>query len=190
MVKRVIGTGLFLLIVVGYVVAERFGVVVMASTLISPPKLSGVVQWQVARDDDTGRDVTYAVYLPPSYRSSEHSYPVIFHLHGADPLGRDTGLKMIRSDITLLTASLESQSDLMPESIIVAPYDSDEFSLGFDAKGGEISAEKDLLEILISSKDVNYRVDGRCYIQRFSMGVYGAVKDALKYPDLFIVAIN
>ncbi len=191
---RIFSVVIVILLIIGYFFGNKFGVIGLVNALAFPPEIEGSISLQQIRNPVSNQNVRFVVYLPPYYDSSEKSYPVIYHLHGASPFSADATLNIVQSDVTLLAAKLEQvQPKGMPEAIIVAPYDGDGFSLWSDSKDGEVQAESSLVYVLIPHIESNYRTlnnrEDRI-IQGFSMGGFGAVKNALKYPDLFSVVVN
>ena len=127
--------------------------------------------------------VGYSVVLPPGYRVSEKQYPVVYWLHGGG--GNEcTSLFTSKSwDKLYETAKIE-------ETILVYPNG---FRSGYmDHHDGKVMIESMIIQELIPRIDARFRTiasrSGRA-VHGFSMGASGALKFAIKYPDLFCSAV-
>lgn len=125
------------------------------------------------------RDMRYSVVLPPDYELSNRRYAVLYLLHGLYGNHTDWVTR------TRLTQYAESYA-----LIIVMPDAGDSWYTN------SVSTAQDKFEDYIL-KDVIADVEGRYRTMRsahgrailgLSMGGYGAVKFALRRPDLFAVA--
>lgn len=122
------------------------------------------------------------VILPPSYAASpSRRYPVLYFLHDGYGDGRTLQRRGVAAD------ALERMRDgRLPEFLIVAPDGSG--SWFSDSHDGKMLYEKFLtadLPLWVASR---YRVlTGQASrgITGISMGGYGAVKTALRHPDLY-----
>jgi S-formylglutathione hydrolase FrmB len=135
--------------------------------------------------DSPDRQVT--VYLPPSYEADQaRRYPVVYLLHGYG--GRDDTFTTRLAQLAT-TADRLSGSQGFSEPIVVTP---DAFTLH---KGSMYSSspttgdwEKFIAEDLVAFMDGKYRTyAGRMSrgIAGHSMGGYGALRIAMKRPDVF-----
>lgn len=125
-----------------------------------------------------GRDVHYLVLLPHDYRSG-HSFPVLYLLHGlyGDYKNWDT------------RTGIEKYAKPMPFLIIMPDADDSWYTNSASAPGDKF--EDYIAKDLISEIDAKYRTirERRARaVAGLSMGGYGAVKLALKYPELFAFA--
>jgi putative tributyrin esterase len=125
-----------------------------------------------------GRDVRYRVLLPRNYEDAGR-FPVLYLLHGlyGDYLNWDTRTK------------LEDYASNLP-LLIVMPDAGDSWY----TNSATVPADK--FEDYIA-RDLIAEIDGKYHTIRdrheraiagLSMGGYGAIKLALKYPDLFVFA--
>ena len=125
-------------------------------------------------------EVGYNVYLPPGYAQGNRRYPVIYFLHGAG--GNENSDAAGFSD---LVARLATQKKA-PAVICVFPNGG--MSGYRDRPEQKIMGETLLIKELIPLIDRTYRTradrEGRV-IAGFSMGGGGAIRLALKHPDLF-----
>jgi enterochelin esterase-like enzyme len=130
-----------------------------------------------------GQEVGYNVYLPPGYAEGKNRYPVIYFLHGAGGNeNSDAG------GFSGLTAKLAAQKKIVP-AICVFPNGG--MSGYQDRPDDKVFGETLIVKELVPLIDRSYRTQaapsGRV-LAGFSMGGGGAVRLALKYPDLFSAA--
>ena len=143
----------------------------------------------------TKHTVRFLIYLPEGYESSERRYNVIYHLHGAAPLPWHRMKRLLGVEINRLAFSLEKavESGLIDPAIIVAPHDGYGRSMWSDSKDGKAPVETRLIREFIPHIDATYRTEATRssrVIEGFSMGGFGAMKYALKYPDMFSVCVS
>lgn len=124
-----------------------------------------------------------AVYLPPGYDpSGETTYPVLYYLHG---LG-NTALSFFREGIADLTDELILSGAVEP-LIIACPSGAASFYV--DRIDGTAPYESHFLTEVMPFVEDHYPVRrdraGRA-IGGVSMGGYGALKIAMRHPELFI----
>jgi S-formylglutathione hydrolase FrmB len=125
-------------------------------------------------------EVGYNIYLPPSYETGSRRYPVVYWLHGRNNTEASDGYP-----IHYLAEGIASKT--VPPMIMV--YASGGSQTNYcDSYDGKYMAETTVIKELIPYIDKNYRTipsrDGRA-LQGMSMGGFGAMRLALKYPDLF-----
>lgn len=128
--------------------------------------------------------VGYSVVLPPSYESQgDARFPVIYWLHGG---GGNECSSLFTSQVW---RKLYADEDLQ-EVILVYPNG---FRSGYmDHIDGKVMVETMLIRELIPQIDRDYRTrrgaEGRA-VHGFSMGASGALKFAIKYPEMFCAAV-
>lgn len=142
------------------------------------------------------RDIGYAIYLPPGYfldlkneireknikTQTGKRFPVIYWLHGKGGDER-TGFNI------RIAAMLDKEiiSGGIKPVIMVFP-NCGSFSMFCDSYDSTIMGETILIKELMPFIDANYSTipspEGRA-LEGFSMGGFGAVKLAFKYPGLF-----
>ena len=150
----------------------------------------------------------YVVYLPPSYASSgSRRYPVVYYLHGADGNESDW---VSRAAIDWVMDSLVAHG--APEMIVVMPdgdeswYATSATPADYDAcaavRAGEAATlrcvrragyDEYLTGDLVRHVDSTYRTRAdRAHraIGGLSMGGFGAVRAALRRPDLYAAAAS
>lgn len=127
-----------------------------------------------------GRARPYSIWLPPSYGTGTRGYPVLYWLHGkgGDPR---------RSSHLVQYLERAMSAGRMPETIMVFP-DGDNDRFYSDAADGRSPVESMIVRDLIPFIDARYRTIAsprHRMIEGFSMGGFGALKLAARYPDLF-----
>ncbi|MGO8698038.1 MAG: alpha/beta hydrolase [Limisphaerales bacterium] len=126
--------------------------------------------------------VGYNIYLPPGYGDADNTnrYPVIYWLHGR-------GCSESNDQFPATTVDGAIRSHKIPPLIFVYASGG-AMSFHSDSFDGQWMAETTVIQELIPHIDATYRTianrDGRA-IQGMSMGGFGALKLAFKYPDLF-----
>lgn len=133
--------------------------------------------------------VRFSVLLPTDYSENQETYSVIYLLHG---YGGDNTSWLDRCNINLLIDSLRS-SDKIREYIYVLPDAGKSYYLNnFDSS---IMYEDFFIREFIPYIDSHYRTkvcrEGRT-LMGLSMGGFGAISLAVKYPGLFgtVVAMS
>jgi S-formylglutathione hydrolase FrmB len=126
------------------------------------------------------KEIGYNIYLPPGYETGSQRYPVVYWLHGRNNTEASNGYP-----IQYLAGAIAHKT--LPPMILV--YASGGSQTNYcDSYDGKYMAETTIIKELIPYIDKTYRTiptrDGRA-IQGMSMGGFGAMRLALKYPDLF-----
>jgi endo-1,4-beta-xylanase len=125
-------------------------------------------------------EVGFIIYTPPGYRKSAKRYPVLYWLHGRD----GSEWKGVGLTSKLQQAIVEHK---VPPMILVLA-NGGQRTFYCDSADGKILSETALIKELIPFIDENYRTiasrQGRA-LEGFSMGGFGALKTALKYPEMF-----
>jgi S-formylglutathione hydrolase FrmB len=139
------------------------------------------VQYGLFPSRALGHELNYAVQLPASYNTDQkRRYPVLYFLHGLHGSENDFEKRGIADAVTKMRAEKK-----IGEFIIVAPNGENSFYL--NAKNGT-HYEDAIVKDLIPHIDQKYRTiptaNGRA-IQGISMGGFGALTIAFKYPQLF-----
>jgi S-formylglutathione hydrolase FrmB len=159
---------------------------------LSPLSLPGgsLVEFKNFESKTIGMPERYSVYLPPSYsKEPSRTYPVVFFLHGLN--NDDTSWTVDRY------GDLQNQVENMilagtiPEIIMIHPDGDSSFYCNY-ADGSRLY--EDLVDKeLVQYVEANYRVkQGRLNraIGGTSMGGYGALKIAMKFPDRYASAVG
>jgi putative tributyrin esterase len=126
-----------------------------------------------------GRDVSYAVDLPPSYASGERRYPVLYALHGLF----ESHTFWERRGLARALEGMRERGQV-PEFLVVAVDGGNSFFV--NGPGGRF--EDLVTRDLIAHVEATYRVtpgrEGRALLG-ISMGGYAALRIALKEPWLY-----
>jgi len=182
--------------------------VVVASPASAPGGARGTVSLETFYSEALGADKRVVVYLPPSYaRDASRRFPVAYYLHG---LSGSQGDWTSKGDITGAADSLFAKGT--PEMIVVMPDGDDGWyttwasQLSYRACADTLHQEgpatycvqhqryddyvaKDLVRFV----DAHYRTRAdkeHRGIGGLSMGGYGALALALRYPDVFSAAAS
>ncbi|TLF46332.1 alpha/beta hydrolase [Maribacter aurantiacus] len=135
-------------------------------------------------ENDFGENPTrkVSVYLPPNYDGSETRYPVIYFLHG---FLNDNSLMDYMKDLLDYAIAAEK----IDPFILVIPDQRTTYDGSFYSNTGVFGNWEDFTAYdLVSYMDKNYRTlakPGSRGITGHSMGGYGALKIAMKHPDIF-----
>jgi len=150
--------------------------------LTSGPK---IVDYKTFHSEKLGRDVKYALQLPPSYETSKKKYPVMIFLLGLfenishwEDRGGSVAADKLRAD------------EKIGEMIIVTV--AAENGMYTDSLDGKNLWQQALSVDLIKHIDTTYRtMPGPAHraIGGISLGGYGALKMAYRHPELFSVVI-
>jgi enterochelin esterase-like enzyme len=129
-----------------------------------------------------GRDVKYAVYLPPDYGISTRRYPVVYLLHGYT----DDETTWIQSGEVPLAADKAIAERTIPPMIIVMPDGGVTWYVN-DYRNG-VRYEDMFIQEFIPFIDATYRTRTERWcrgISGLSMGGLGTLLYAMHHPDLF-----
>jgi len=149
-----------------------------------------VVNFNAFESKALGMQATYSIFLPPSFhREPERKYPAIYFLHG------------LNNDRTSWTVDrygrIHEQLEAMmldrkvPEFLMVHPDGGNSFYCNY--ADGTRKYEEYVIRDLIDHLEKNYRAkEGRenRAIGGTSMGGYGALKIAMKFPDIYASVVG
>jgi S-formylglutathione hydrolase FrmB len=144
-----------------------------------------VIETSIAKSKILNKDVSYAVYLPPGYDASERTYPVVYLLHG---LSGDNTQWIQWGEINRYADKAIAEGTIPPMIIIMPNGNRGWYMNSFD---GKVKYEDFFIKEFIPGVEKVYRVKSeKTYrgIAGLSMGGYGTLMYALKYPDLFAAA--
>lgn len=126
----------------------------------------------------------YAIYLPPDYKTSERSYPVLYLLHGAG----DDQTGWVQFGEVLRIADNTARQGKSTPMIIVMP-DANTGRRGyFNSPKGDWNYEDFFFQELMPHVEKKYRIKGeKRYraVAGLSMGGGGSFMYALHHPELF-----
>jgi enterochelin esterase-like enzyme len=129
-----------------------------------------------------GRDVNYAIYLPPDYEAGKRLYPVVYLLHGYTD--DESGWIQFGEVNTAADRAIASRE--IPPMIIVMPDAKATWYMN-NADGTE-RYEDMFTQEFIPYIDKNYRTRASKEfrgIAGLSMGGFGSLLYSLKHPELF-----
>jgi S-formylglutathione hydrolase FrmB len=132
-----------------------------------------------------GRDVRYNIYLPADYATSERTYSVVYLLHG---LGDDDTGWVQFGEVNRYADQAIASGDI-PPMIIVMPDGAASFYI--NSYDGTTKYEDFFIKEFMPAIEKTYRIKTQKRyrgIAGLSMGGYGTLIYALKYPDLFAAA--
>jgi S-formylglutathione hydrolase FrmB len=155
---------------------------------VSPNKsVPSFATYQLYPTPERGKDTfgSFMIYLPEEYKNTSNRYPVIYYLHGGNGNQREGQWLMNEID-----RAIEAQK--MPPVIIVSVQ---ALPIGWYCNAnigakGVISGpvENVIIKNLVPYIDAHYRTidnsSGRG-LEGWSMGGFGAIRLAFKYPELF-----
>jgi enterochelin esterase-like enzyme len=128
------------------------------------------------------KDVSYAIYLPYDYSTSERAYPVVYLLHG---LGDHHDTWIQDGEINRYADKAIAKGSIPPMIIVMPEGDSSWYINSFADK---VNYEDFFVKEFIPAIEKKYRIKSQKRfraIAGLSMGGYGSLIYALKYPQLF-----
>ncbi|HEX8424468.1 MAG TPA: alpha/beta hydrolase-fold protein, partial [Pyrinomonadaceae bacterium] len=142
---------------------------------------AGRVEYAEFPSASLGRNVRYAVSLPPSYdKKPMQRYPLVIFLHGLNNDERDWESHCVETKLEALRAASK-----VGDFIVAIPYGANSFYINAqDGTRYEDAIVKDFLPFV----DKTYRTlasPRSRLIEGISMGGYGALLIAFKHPELF-----
>ena len=144
-----------------------------------------VKEKQVIKSTILNKEVHYSIFLPSDYYTSERAYPITYLLHGYGDA--DDGWIQFGEVNRLADDAIKAGK--IPPMIIVTPDGFTSFYI--NTADGKLNYEDFFIKELIPHIEKTYKVKAeRKYrgIAGLSMGGYGALMYALKYPNLFAAA--
>ncbi len=151
--------------------------------LISPLiHAQGRAECSVIKSEILAGPVRYCAYLPASFdKDKTRHYPVLYYLHG---LG-DNEQSLLNSGGWDLISELRSQGKV-GEFVVLAPAAGHTFYI--NSEDGKVRYEDFFIKEFMTQMEKKYRVEGTRAtrgITGVSMGGYGALRLAFKYPNDF-----
>jgi S-formylglutathione hydrolase FrmB len=157
-------------------------VLALVSVALAPPVLASIVVAREFKSAALGRSWTYAVYLPTGYDASNLRYPALYLLHGT---GGNLYQWVNQGRIQQTADALIASGDI-PPAVIVMPDAGTSWYVDRKEK-----METAVITELIPDVEKTFRVlrnrEGRL-VGGLSMGGYGAMRFALRYPEMFTAA--
>jgi len=158
----------------------------------NPISLPGgsVIEFKSFDSKCIGGPERYSVFLPPSFsKNTTRTYPVVYFLHGLN--NDETSWTVERYGHIQNTLEQMMLGGKLPEFIMVHPRGDSSFYCNFI--DGSKRYEDLVTQELIAYMETNYRASqGRenRAIAGTSMGGYGALKIAMKYPERYAAAVG
>jgi S-formylglutathione hydrolase FrmB len=140
------------------------------------------VEYKTFQSKLLNREIRYGLYLPVSYANSTKKYPVLYFLHGLNENEMRWSTRGL-SDVKLDKMVADGK---IGEFIVAVPFGATSFYT--NARSGNAPWEDMIVKEFIPLIESTYRVNATRAtrgISGISMGGYGALKIAMKYPDLF-----
>jgi S-formylglutathione hydrolase FrmB len=151
-----------------------------ASSIQAAP---GRAECRAAPSKILGHPVPYCVILPSDYDSSKAGdYPALYFLHG---LGENEQLLLNSGGMNMIQ-DLRDQKRI-GEFLIIAPDGGRSFYI--DSRDGKVRYEDFFIREFLPYIESHYRVRAERKsrgVTGVSMGGYGALRFALRYPNLFV----
>jgi S-formylglutathione hydrolase FrmB len=148
--------------------------------LLAAAPAAAEVRYATFSSPSLGKDVAYAVQLPPSYASAAtRRYPVVYALHG---LFESPGF-WERRGLAPMLETLWQKGDV-PEMVVVAVDGDNSFFVDGPAGRWQQMMSRDFVAHVESTYRVIPGRPGRGLLG-ISMGGYAALRMALAHPDLF-----
>ena len=159
---------------------------------LSPISLPGgsTVEFKSFDSQSLGMPERYSVFLPPSFsKSPSRTYPVVYFLHGLN--NDETSWTVERYGHVQNTLEQMMLSGALPEFIMVHPRGDNSFYCNY--VDGSRRYEDLVTQELVTYMETRYRArkgrENRA-IAGTSMGGYGALKIAMKYPDRYAAVVG
>ena len=141
-----------------------------------------IMEGKMVKSVILNKDVKYTIYLPADYEKSERNYPVVYLLHGYSD--DDTGWLQFGEINRLVDKAISDGT--IPPMIIVMPDGGVSFYM--NSYDGKEKYEDFFVKEFMPKIEKDYRIKTQKRfrgIAGLSMGGFGSLNYALKYPDLF-----
>ena len=162
--------------------ALRAWLVLLALSLVPLLHAQGRAECSVIKSTVLARPVRYCAFLPDSFdQDKTRQYPVLYYLHG---LG-DNEQSLLNFGGWDVITELRRQGKI-GDFIVLAPSGGHTFYL--NSADGKVRYEDFFIKKFMPQMEKKYRADGTRAtrgITGVSMGGYGALRLAFKYPDEF-----
>ncbi len=155
---------------------------------VSPNKsVPSFATYQVYPTPERGSDTygSFMIYLPEEYKNTSNRYPVIYYLHGGNGNQREGKWLMNEIDKAIKAQKMQPVIIVSVQALPIGWY----CNANVGAKGVISGPVEDvLINNLVPYIDAHYRTiatpSGRG-LEGWSMGGFGAIRLAFKYPELF-----
>jgi S-formylglutathione hydrolase FrmB len=146
------------------------------------PPAGSRVQYNTFQSKLLNREIRYGLYLPPSYETATKRYPVLYFLHGLN----ENEMRWSSRGLTDLKLDKMITDGKIGEFIVAVPFGATSFYT--NVRSGTAPWEDMIVKEFIPMIESTYRVDAKRAtrgISGISMGGYGALKIAMKHPEMF-----
>ena len=147
--------------------------------------LGKVTQEKTVKSTILNKNVNYTIYVPADYDQSQRTYPVVYLLHGYTD---DNTAWLQYGEVNRYADQAIADGTIPPMIIVMPDADSSFYINSYD---GKEKYEDFFIKEFIPAIEKTWRIKGQ---KRFravaglSMGGYGTLIYALKYPELFAAA--
>ena len=151
---------------------------------VAPVAWGGEVFLDTIKSSALNREVKFTIYLPDGYKDSTDRYPVIYLLHGS---GGDENEWRTKGGAAETLDGLIRRGQLRPSVVVMPSFG----PASWWANGAAERAETAFIEELLPHVEGRYKVAterSSRSIGGLSMGGYGSLNLALRYPDKFCAA--
>ena len=158
-----------------------FALILFTSNVFAQ-NMGKIMEGKMVESTILNKDVKYTVYLPADYEKSERNYPVVYLLHGYTD--DDTGWLQFGEINRLVDKAISDGT--VPPMIIVMPDGGVSFYM--NSYDGKEKYEDFFVKEFMPKIEKDYRIKAQKRfrgIAGLSMGGFGSLNYALKYPDLF-----
>ena len=158
-----------------------FALILFASNVFAQ-NMGKIMEGKMVKSTILNKDIKYTVYLPADYEKSERNYPVVYLLHGYTD--DDTGWLQFGEINRLVDKAISDGT--VPPMIIVMPDGGVSFYM--NSYDGKERYEDFFVKEFMPKIEKDYRIKAQKRfrgIAGLSMGGFGSLNYALKYPDLF-----
>lgn len=144
-----------------------------------------VIETKTVKSSILNKNVPYTLYLPADYETSNRTYPIVYLLHGYTD--DNTGWLQF-GEINRYADKAIAEGTIPPMIIVMPNGDSSFYINSYD---GKEKYEDFFIKEFMPSVEKTYRIKAEKKfrgIAGLSMGGYGTLIYALKYPELFAAA--
>lgn len=155
------------------------------TTFVFAQNVGKVIEENGVKSTILNKAVPYAIYLPYDYETSTRTYPVVYLLHG---FGDNHGSWIQDGEVNRYADKAIAEG-IIPPMIIVMPEG--DTSWYINSFVDNLHYEDFFIKEFIPSVEKKYRIKSQKRfrgISGLSMGGYGTLIFALKYPGLFAAA--
>jgi len=134
-----------------------------------------------------GKAVRYAVYLPPQYENSGRLYPIVYMLHGSG--GTERGL-LTRQRLNFIADDLIARGKMLPMILVMPDGARTRYLNNHD---NSLRYQDFFFSEFVPQIESQYRVEpnkANRAILGVSMGGYGSLVYALKFPGMFSASVS